>query len=219
MQPLTSEINDAAALQDLGRASVQVIHDLKNQLNGLKLYATFLRKRMEKSDRPTDEQETMAKLIAGLERIALDMTVLVRLGRPIELRRQPKVDLFKLLEHLISENPEATKLACNEGEVVASFDTAALNEALSAITASAITRRGKDSPTPISVTLRKDDSGGSPTAIIKWSGLKNDGKTDPFHNFVGSEGIRLQLASRLVTAHGGQASSVEGAFLVRLPLD
>ena len=27
---------------------MQIVHDLKNQLNGLKLYATFLRRRIEK---------------------------------------------------------------------------------------------------------------------------------------------------------------------------
>jgi signal transduction histidine kinase len=218
MKPLTSEISDANSLQDLGRASVQVVHDLKNQLNGLKLYATFLRKRMEKNDRPLDEQETVAKLIAGLERAASDMTFLVRLGRPVNLRRQPNVDLFKLLERLISENPEAIRLEGNENEAVGSFDTATLTEAFSAITTSAIARRSKDSLTPLLITLRRDESGSSPTAIVEWSGLVNDVDTDPFRNFVGSEGIRLQLASRLVTAHSGQAISANGAFLIRLPL-
>src|ERR687884_2047190 len=100
MKPLKSETQDAATLQELGRASVQIVHDLKNQLNGLKLYATFLRKRMEKSERPQDEQETIAKLIAGLERAAADMTTLVRYGRPVELRRQPSVDLVKIISNV-----------------------------------------------------------------------------------------------------------------------
>src|SRR4030095_11519006 len=93
MKPLKSETQDLATLQELGRASVQIVHDMKNQLNGLKLYATFLRKRMEKADRPQDEQETVAKLIAGLERAASDMTTLVRMGRTLELRRPPQTDL------------------------------------------------------------------------------------------------------------------------------
>src|SRR3954471_13226480 len=97
MKPLTSENYDTGALESLGRASVQIVHDLKNQLNGLKLYATFLRKRMEKADRPQDEQETVAKLIAGLERAASDMTTLVRMGPRMELRRQPQTDLVKIL--------------------------------------------------------------------------------------------------------------------------
>ncbi|HYE64669.1 MAG TPA: hypothetical protein VD966_03740, partial [Pyrinomonadaceae bacterium] len=97
MRPLKSEAQDTNTLQELGRASAQIVHDLKNQLNGLKLYATFLRKRMEKSERPADERETIDKLITGLERAAADLTALVRYGRPVELRRQPGIDLFKIL--------------------------------------------------------------------------------------------------------------------------
>src|SRR3954470_22850130 len=100
MKPIKSLIQDDAALKEIGRASIQLVHDLKNQLNGLKLYATFLRKRMEKSARPMDEQETIGKLIAGLERAAADMTALVRYGRPLELRRQPGVDLVKIVSNL-----------------------------------------------------------------------------------------------------------------------
>src|ERR687893_419754 len=97
MKPLKSELQDDETLRALGSASVQIVHDLKNQLNGLKLYATFLRKRMEKGERPADELETIGKLIAGLERAATDMNALVRLGRPLELNRQPRTDLARLL--------------------------------------------------------------------------------------------------------------------------
>src|SRR5436189_1688285 len=97
MKSLMTRTDDGGTLQDIGRASIQIVHDLKNQLNGLKLYATFLRKRMEKGERPADEQETISKLIAGLERAAADMTLLVRYGRPLDLRRQSGTDLAKLL--------------------------------------------------------------------------------------------------------------------------
>src|SRR5207253_7327937 len=78
MQPAVARAKDQNALEDLGRATVQIVHDLKNQLNGLKLYATFLRKRLERDDRLPDEQETLIKLIAGLDRAAREMTALVR---------------------------------------------------------------------------------------------------------------------------------------------
>ncbi len=67
MKPLLAESEDKQSLEALGRASVQIVHDLKNQLNGLKLYATFLRKRMEKTERTEDELDTIRKLIAGLD--------------------------------------------------------------------------------------------------------------------------------------------------------
>src|SRR5919202_2206617 len=134
MKPLVSETQDVRTLQELGRASVQIVHDLKNQLNGLKLYATFLRKRMEKAERPADEQETLAKLISGLERAAADMTVLVRFGRALELRRQPGTDLARLLR----DSADGAHVETDGGPFEGDFDPALLSEALKNITAGAL---------------------------------------------------------------------------------
>src|SRR5258708_30784214 len=105
MKPLLAEEQDGITLQNLGRASLQIIHDIKNQLNGLKLYATFLRKRMEKMEQTVEEQETVTKLIAGLDRAAGDLTVLVQYGRPLQLQKQPGLDIQKLLRTLASALP------------------------------------------------------------------------------------------------------------------
>src|SRR5207302_5978544 len=43
--------SDASGLEDLGRATLRIVHDIKNHLNGLKLYATFLSKRLEELNR------------------------------------------------------------------------------------------------------------------------------------------------------------------------
>src|ERR1700681_3325190 len=78
MKPALAQSTANNALEDLGRATLQIVHDLKNQLNGLKLYATFLRKRLDRDERASEERETLVKLIAGLDRAARDMTALVR---------------------------------------------------------------------------------------------------------------------------------------------
>src|SRR3954465_11761084 len=123
MKPLKSEVTDTNTLESLGRASVQIVHDLKNQLNGLKLYATFLRKRMEKAERPQDEQETIAKLIAGLERAAADTAMLVRLARPIDLRLQPDVDLGRLLTRSADTNADRLTWSTAQEPVLARVDS------------------------------------------------------------------------------------------------
>src|SRR5882762_10725360 len=97
MKPLLSQSQDNDALRALGRASVQIVHDLKNQLNGLKLYATFLRKRLEKGERPADELETINKLIAGLDRTARDLSMIVEFSRPLELKKQAGTDIEKIM--------------------------------------------------------------------------------------------------------------------------
>src|SRR6476661_10169485 len=106
MKVLTSRTEDRETLQDLGRASMQIVHDLKNQLNGLKLYATFLRRRIEKNERPGDEQETVGKLINGLDRAAEDLSLIVRYGQPVELKKQPGVELDKILRGACAGFPE-----------------------------------------------------------------------------------------------------------------
>src|SRR5205809_49932 len=66
MKPALAKATESDTLEEVGRATLQVVHDLKNQLNGLKLYATFLRKRLEQNDRAQEERETLSKLIAGI---------------------------------------------------------------------------------------------------------------------------------------------------------
>ena len=214
MKPLKTELQDAETLRDLGSASVQIVHDLKNQLNGLKLYATFLRKRMEKAERPADEQETLAKLISGLERAAADMTVLVRFGRALELRRQPGTDLARLLQDSADGAPVITDGGPFEGD----FDPVLLAEALKNITAGA---RGEsvaasDDGGPPKVRLSGDRPG---EAVVEWHGAAAvpEGE-DPFRSLAGAAGLRMALAAKIVRAHGGEVSSEGGRIRARLPL-
>lgn len=214
MKPLRSEA-DAETLRELGAASVQVVHDLKNQLNGLKLYATFLRKRMEKSERPADEIETIAKLISGLERAASEMNVLVRYGRPLELRRQPQTDLARL----VNEAAEGRSVEKDDGPFEGDFDPMLLSEALKSITNGGHTdvQTADASDGSPAVRLRRDDDGSA--AVIEWRGAMGDGVGgDPFRSFAGGPGLRLALAAKIIRAHGGETSHEAGAVRVRLPL-
>src|SRR5689334_1290428 len=106
MKTAMSRPEETERLQDLGRASMQIVHDLKNQINGLKLYATFLRRRIEKSERPGDEQETVEKLINGLNRAAEDLSLIVRYGQPVELKKQAGVDVNRLLQGACANSAE-----------------------------------------------------------------------------------------------------------------
>jgi signal transduction histidine kinase len=217
MKPLKSEVTDSSTLEELGRASVQIVHDLKNQLNGLKLYATFLRKRMEKAERPEDERETIAKLIQGLERAASDMTTLVRLGRPVELRRQAGVNLSSILMEASNGNfsgsPDKTDAILGE------FDQAALMEAFKAITAGvhALASRGATKDEPLEMSIKRDEQDGGPQALIEWRGLKT--ASDPFHSYAGGEALRMSLAAKIIEAHGGEARFEADTLSIRLPIE
>jgi signal transduction histidine kinase len=211
MKPLKTELQDDETLRALGSASVQIVHDLKNQLNGLKLYATFLRKRMEKGERPADELETMAKLIQGLERAASDMTLLVRYGRPVELKRQPGTDLARLL----SETADGLRLEAAAGPFEGEFDPTLLAEALKNIT-----KGGRaEGPGASEVSLRREEANGGAAAVIEWRGLPGaEGGDDPFRSFNGGSGLRLALAARIIREHGGETTHDGGTLRASLPL-
>ncbi len=212
-----SRTEDTEILQDLGRASVQIVHDLKNQLNGLKLYATFLRRRIEKSDRPSDEQETIAKLISGLDRAAVDLSLIVEFGRELELKKQPGFELSKVLRSLCSSFQETeAKVVCqsDNDSIHGEFDHSRLNDALKWLFAGAIKfRNNEDNAGPISVSLKASGD----NAVIEWSGLRQLDH-DPFRAFAGGDEIRLSLAKKIVEAHGGSAKLADHKLIVVLPL-
>jgi signal transduction histidine kinase len=228
MKPLMTESRDNSSLQALGRASVQIVHDLKNQINGLKLYATFLRKRSERTERPPDEIETINKLITGLDRTAADLSMIVEFGRPVELNKQPGTDLRKLMEAVtanLNQSPRMTGALTGpivvQGEaesLLGDFDTAKLSEALKFISMSAMKMLGSKLPNQsLNIVLKRAATASKPEGVIEWEGFESL-EHDPFHSFVGSDGIRMSLAAKVVEAHGGSADQHQGTLRVRLPL-
>jgi signal transduction histidine kinase len=220
MKVSMSRTEDRETLEDVGRASIQIVHDLKNQLNGLKLYATFLRRRLEKSERPEDEQETIAKLMAGLDRAASDLATIVEYGRQIELKKQPGFEVQKVLRTVCSTfDGPGTQIVVDPSSdsVQGTFDPLKLTDAFKWISAAAIKNRGTENGAeagPVSVKIAADETR---PAIIEWSGLRKIDH-DPFHSFIGSDEIRLALAAKIIEAHGGSAKLAEDRFVVQLPL-
>ncbi|MCA1565543.1 MAG: hypothetical protein LC803_07880 [Acidobacteria bacterium] len=218
MKPIKATTNDTDALIELGRASVQIVHDLKNQVNGLKLYATFLRKRMEKSERPADELETINKIMAGLERTATDMNTLVRFGRPLELQLKPRLDLAPLLA--AATEGDFAQRDGGDGAYRGDFDAPALSDALKSIHASARQLTAKDASPNIDLRRAESEAatGTPPFALIEWRGVNAAGDDDIFNSFNGGAGLRLALAAKVIHAHGGAVEQTSDALRVRLPL-
>ena len=228
MKPLLSESEDNEALQALGRASVQIVHDLKNQLNGLKLYATFLRKRLEKSERPTDELETVNKLIAGLDRTAADLGMIVEYGQPLALKKQAGIDLEKMIREVavgLNAQPPVTgalvrsiMVDADPGPLLGEFDAVLLAAALKSISRSALKmQNNKSSDASLEIRLKAESLENRRDGVIEWP-VWDSADHDPFHSFAGSNEIRLSLAARVIEAHGGSAQRRNGSLCVRLPL-
>jgi two-component system, NtrC family, sensor kinase len=228
MKPSFAKEPENEQLLDLGRATAQITHDIRNQLNGLKLYATFLRRRMAKNQSPTDEQETVAKLITGLERAASDLTTLVEYSRPVALRKQSGVELQKLMRAVIAGLHQGTPttgplpglilVETDSGPLTGDFDGPRLIEAFRAISLGVVnpatTREGTR---PIRVTMRRETDKGQPVAVIEW----HDGtleQVNPVTASRGTSGIKLALSDRVVEAHGGATRHTGNMVRVVLPL-
>jgi light-regulated signal transduction histidine kinase (bacteriophytochrome) len=228
MKPLLSESEDNA-LRALGRASVQIVHDLKNQLNGLKLYATFLRKRIEKGERPADELETVNKLIAGLDRAAVDLSMIVEFGQPLSLKKQAGIDLEKMMREIagyLNGQPPITGaltssivIDATPVRLVGEFDSVLLGAALKSISLCAMKMlNNKVCEGPLRVQLKSEALGTRRNGVIEWQVFDSSAR-DPFHSFAGSNEIRLSLAAKVIEAHGGSAKRQDHTLCVRLPLE
>jgi len=222
MTPAPATASDTAALERLGGATFQIVHDLKNQLNGLKLYATFLRKRLARADQPEDERETLAKLIMGLDRAAKDLTALVRFARPLELRKQAGVDVKRIAAKVIAEAAEretgglpkviiASEFASDS--FIGEFDPVVLTEAIQAITDDVRATISAKDPQPLSMAMRRDESS---QAVLEWRG----GHFHTRHQSLSAEGgtIHAQLATKMIQAHGGDVFFGKDVIRVSLPL-
>jgi len=197
---------------------MQIVHDLKNQLNGLKLYATFLRRRIEKSERPEDEQETVGKLINGLDRAAEDLSLIVRYGQPVELKKQPGFEVDKVLSSVcasVDETNSKIVWKSDSDAVQGSFDHFKLTDAFKWICMGALKHRqtDNDGAGEITVTTKLVDG----AAVIEWTGLRQSDH-DPFRSFAGSDEVKLALAAKIIEAHGGSARFTDQKFVVELPL-
>lgn len=226
MMPAPAKSTESVALEELGRATLQIVHDLKNQLNGLKLYATFLRKRLETANQSVEERETLAKLIAGLDRAAKDMTALVRYARPMDLHPQERVDLRTILSDVVAE--AATRETgglprtlinsdIENAPMFGEFDHAALIEALKAVTddvRAAVPQKGANI---ISLTARRDPKAATPTVLIQWSGVQFKHRNNPFKDS-GCGTVHTALAARIIQAHRGRLECEADVIRAWLPL-
>jgi len=197
---------------------MQIVHDLKNQLNGLKLYATFLRRRIEKGERPPDEQETIVKLINGLDRTADDLSTIVKYGQPVELKKQPGVEVDKILRGVcasVNEGGSRIVLDSSSDSFQGNLDLFKLTDAFRWLCAGAMKhKQNQDESGEIFVTTK---SCHGTQAVIEWSGLRQLDH-DPFRSFAGSDEIKLALAAKIIEAHGGSAKFMDNRFVVVLPL-
>ena len=218
----TAQAMGSTAIEEVGHATLQIVHDLKNQLNGLKLYATFLRKRLESQNKATEEQEIVAKLIAGLDNAAREMTALVRFAQPLELRRSRHTDLRKIILS-VAEVPnrdsgglELPSLALHieDAAMFGEFDGALLVEAFNAITTEVRNSVSTKAGQTISLHVHRE----ADQARCEWRGGKLKSRYQALNNSNGCGTIYTALAAKIIEAHGGRVKCEADEICAWLPL-
>jgi hypothetical protein len=191
------------------------------------LYATFLRKRFERDDRATEERETLAKLIGGLDRSAREMTALVNYSRPVELQRQPHTDLRRII-------PGAARVAVSrttgdleradvayqieEGAFFGEFDSSALAEAFDSMSEHAISSVPQRDINLLSLHVSRTNNAGPPRALVEWRGVQAANHNPSTTSFNGHATVHMALAAKTIEAHGGQIEYAASAIRAWLPL-
>jgi signal transduction histidine kinase len=222
MTPALAQATENKALEDLGRATLQIVHDLKNQLNGLKLYATFLRKRLDREERSPEERDTLLKLIAGLDRAARDLTALVRFSQPVELHRQSQFDLRQLIPGVIRDVTKRlgadAALTCEleSTPLYGEFDPAVLSEALQALTEEAV-HSVPAGDADVSLHARREGEDKS-QAVIEWRGIRLADRNQSFRSATSYGTVYTAQAARIIEAHGGRVEREPNAIRAWLPL-
>jgi len=222
MTSATAKAMDPDVAEELGRATLQIVHDLKNQLNGLKLYATFLRKRLEREDRSSEERETVAKLISGLDAAAHEMTVLVRYARPLELRKRPGADLRKVVLGMAQtpnrdsgglERPPVA-FHIDDAAMQGDFDEALVLEALNAVTDELRHSISAKREKTLSLHVHRE----ADEAMCEWRGGKVNLRYQPFESDDGCGTLYTALAAKIFAAHGGRVKCEGDIVRAWLPL-
>jgi signal transduction histidine kinase len=209
-------------LFEAGRLTSRLIHDLKNQMGGLKLYAAYLKKRF--ADQP-EGLEIAEKIVEGLNTMAEHASLVSRLTRPLELKREPG-DPSEILDRVINDQQSRAEARnvkieteIENGLPQASLDTQQFRTAIGSI----ITRAIESSPEGGLVRIELQSKPGEMQIEVSNQGeaLSGEQRAALFDllaaDRIGKTSLDLALARRIIEYHGGEvmvlAASTDGTVV------
>lgn len=220
--------SEQARLFEAGRLTSRLIHDLKNQMGGLKLYAAYLKKRF--ADQP-EGLEIADKIVEGLNTMAEQASLVSRLTRPLEIKREPG-DPSMVLDNVINDQKlraEARNVRI-ETKIETDLPPASLDaQQLRAAFGSIITRAIESSPEGGLVSIEMQAKPGEMQIEVSDQGemLSGEQRGALFDllaaDRISKSSLDLALARRVIEYHGGEimalAASTDGTVVrVILPI-
>jgi signal transduction histidine kinase len=204
--------SEEAILIETGRMATRLIHDFKNQLGGLKLYAAYLQKRFADN---AEGMEIAEKIARGVSDMAEQAAILNKLCRTLELQMETG-DPAPVVEQVVSRlrprsEAKRVKINCDlepDAQQV-SIDPRRIDEALEAIISRAVDAAPEDGE--IGISLRRRDE--ALQIEIKDNGATLDDERrlsffDPLaSDRLNRTALSLAMARRIIEIHGGRVSA------------
>ncbi len=214
----SSSASSSVSYPEIGSLAARLLHDFKNQISGLKLYTSWLKKHCATApgnDGPTEFAEILQKMSDGLNVMAEHAHLISRLTQPLKLKLAP-ASLESLIHQLVDETmaqaaarhvrisaappPEMLSLHC---------DAQLLFSALRAITRRAVTDCRAGGEVSVSLHHRSDeivivvadDSAEVLTAAARATFFEL-----PVTERLTTTVLELALARRIIEQHGGRVA-------------
>jgi len=220
--------HEQAMLSEVGRMTSRLIHDFKNQMGGLKLYAAFLKKRF--ADQP-EGLEISEKIINGLNVMSEHASLVTKLTRPLTLNFEA-TGLAPLISQVAGDlrsqaEMRGVKIVLDlpPGLPPLLLDPQQLRAALYTLTTRAINASPEGGQ--VRVSLRREGEE-LRLEIIDPGEALDAGRLATFFDFLSHDRINetslsLALAKRIIEQHGGLAEAEAApetgtSVRVRLPV-
>jgi signal transduction histidine kinase len=214
--------NEQAMLAEVGRATARLIHDFKNQLGGLKLYAAYLKKRFAAHPDLAEGLEIVDKITQSINEMTENANLIGKLTRPIELTLL-ETDFRSLVKQVVDQHQQRIAERGLTVETILVEDSTALQkvkldsqqmlQAVDALVSRAVGASPENGR--MQVNLQNGD-GEARLSIVNESEALSDEQHESLFQIAGSErmnktSLNLALARRIVEAHGGQLAAMAAA--------
>lgn len=205
------ESAESEMMLEIGRATNKLIHDFKNQMGGLKLYAAYLKKLFATQPEHADSLEIADKIAQSINEMTENASIIGKLTRPLELKPKES-DIANLIEQVINQlQPKFSerKLRLDyQGFAdlpLLQLDSQQMLLALNGLISSSIESSPEAANLKISLQLK---SGEVQIAIRDFGESLSEQEQVSFFDFLASQrlnrtSLNLSQAKRIIEAHGG----------------
>ncbi|HMV50925.1 MAG TPA: ATP-binding protein [Blastocatellia bacterium] len=209
--PLPKTAREQQALLEVGRATNRLLHDFKNQMSGLKLYAAYLKKRFAGREDLTEGLEIADKIVQSLNEMTENAALIGKLTRPVDVKMSD-ADLPALVQQVVQNllpqsAARGVEIVLNSAPLRLPLDLQQMTLALKSLLAQAVDA----SPAGGTVTVTLQASGNQTLLSISDAGdTLSEQQRQSFFDFLTNERLNrsslgLALARRILEAHGGTA--------------